>query len=351
MQPHATSPCAALAVLALGCGSDIGVTQTKVMHHVIEVPVESDGPADPGPDEGDDTDVPDEQVDDDLPYVVDDPADDSTPLATLEEIDTALAEALALAMETDPDIAFPAIQAALAHRDDGCPFYNTTYADTYGYDYWYGPCTNDAGDTHEGLLYGIDNQPYNSIYYEMNRYGWWQADYGVNMSDGERFDVTGYIYTFDGIYYNGEHIIYLTANGFGASWQGGEWGDTWLGDQRNLDYVASTRSTPEGEVFFSIDGSVSTGGGRIEAILFDDVFVHSEGYGAECPAEPSGRISIRLDDDRWYDVLFDGGAYQGASVFPPDCDGCGEVWSRGESIGTVCPDLSALTDWEGRPWH
>ena len=56
MQPHATSPCAALAVLALGCGSDIGVTQTKVMHHVIEVPVESDGPADPGPDEGDDTD-------------------------------------------------------------------------------------------------------------------------------------------------------------------------------------------------------------------------------------------------------------------------------------------------------
>jgi len=349
MRPHLIF-LAASAGLSAGCGTDVGVSHTKVVHHVVTVPAAGqDTPV--SSDEGADSGTPGDQAHDDLPYIVDDTDDEDDPAASLEEIDAALSEALSLAMDTDPELAFPAIQDALSHTDGACPFFNQAYSDSYGYDYWYGPCTTTDGDSHEGLLYGIDDQPYASTYYEMNRYGWWQADYGVQMADGERFDVTGYLYTFDGDYYTGERIIYVTAAGFGMRWTGGEWADTWLGEQRSLDYVSTTRANPEGEVYFSIDGSVSTGGGRIEAVLFDDVFFHTEAYGSECASEPSGRISIRLDDDRWYDVLFDGGAYPGATVFPPDCDGCGEVWSRGESLGTVCPDLSALSDWEERPWN
>jgi len=341
-----------LSLALFGCGSDVSVGTTKVVHHYVEVPAEAEAPE---PTDTDDTpqDVQDDDEEpDDLPYVVDDPADDADPLASPEDITLAVEEALALVIDTDPELAFPAIQDALTHGDAYCPYYNTSYAETYGYDYWYGGCTSEAGDHHEGTIYGKDDLPYASSYYEMNRYGWWQSDYGIQMADGQRFDVTGYLYTWDAIYIpTGERIVSITTRGFGVHWQGGAWSDTWLGDQRNLDFVAYMRNTVDGEVYLDIDGSLSTGGGPVEAVLFDDVFLHSAGYGADCELEPSGRISVRLDDGRWYDVHFDGAAYQGASVFPPDCDGCGEVWSRGELLGTACPDLSALSEWEGRPWE
>ena len=61
-------------------------------------------------------------------------------------------------------------------------------------------------------------------------------------------------------------------------------------------------------------------------------------------------MSIRDADGEWYQAIFDGPAFQGAEVFPPDCDGCGEVWFRGQRLGEVCPDFSAFTDWQDQPW-
>ncbi len=336
-----------LGVLGAGCGSDVSVGTTKVVHHyeevIVEVPVETDLSEE----------APDDSTDatEDLPYIVDDPRSDDTPLATVEEIELALEEALAMVMRTDPAEAFPVILNAMASGDGYCPYYYDTYAALYGYDYWYGGCVTADGDRHEGTVYGKDDLPYDSAYYDVHRYSWWQSDYGIQMADGQRFDMTGYLYTWDSTYIStGERIVYLTTRGFSLVWQGGAWDDTWMGSQRSFDYVATARQTAAGDVYLDIDGSLSTGDGRIEAILFDDVFLHTAGYGATCEAEPSGTISVRLDDGRWYDVLFDGAAYPGASVFPPDCDGCGEVWSRGESLGRVCPDLTVLYDWEGRPW-
>ena len=59
---------------------------------------------------------------------------------------------------------------------------------------------------------------------------------------------------------------------------------------------------------------------------------------------------MRDSEGEWYDVNFQGPPYQGARVLPNDCDGCGQVYYRGELLGEVCPDFSILTDWEDRPW-
>jgi hypothetical protein len=73
-------------------------------------------------------------------------------------------------------------------------------------------------------------------------------------------------------------------------------------------------------------------------------------WGSDCPQEPSGTLAIRDEANEWYTVAFDGPSYAGGETFPAACDGCGEVWYRGTSLGLVCPDLSTLTQWERSPW-
>ena len=90
--------------------------------------------------------------------------------------------------------------------------------------------------------------------------------------------------------------------------------------------------------------------GTANSIWFDGVWIATEGQGSDCPIEPSGTISIRDDAGDWYDVEFQGPGYSGAASFPPECDGCGDVWYQGENLGQACVDFSAMTDWEGSPW-
>ena len=54
-----------------------------------------------------------------------------------------------------------------------------------------------------------------------------------------------------------------------------------------------------------------------------------------------------------YQLVFDGVDPTADVVDVPEtsqCDGCGELFFMGESLGELCPDLGPLMDWEGRPW-
>ena len=63
-----------------------------------------------------------------------------------------------------------------------------------------------------------------------------------------------------------------------------------------------------------------------------------------------GNQQARDNAGQWYDVLFDGPLEYGEQVDPDLCDGCGQVWYRGEPLGEACVDFSHLLDWSGRPW-
>jgi hypothetical protein len=49
-----------------------------------------------------------------------------------------------------------------------------------------------------------------------------------------------------------------------------------------------------------------------------------------CGAHPSGALSLRGDDGRWYDLAF------------TDCSGCGRVDFEGQDLGAACADITAL---------
>jgi hypothetical protein len=99
-----------------------------------------------------------------------------------------------------------------------------------------------------------------------------------------------------------------------------------------------------------VDGGVSGFDGEIGAVVFDAVLLVDAGWGGACPSEPGGVISVRDVQGGWYDILLDGPAEWGGTSDPDLCDGCGEAFYRGESIGSVCADFPALLGWEGTPW-
>jgi hypothetical protein len=49
-------------------------------------------------------------------------------------------------------------------------------------------------------------------------------------------------------------------------------------------------------------------------------------------------------------VSFDGPGEFGQPYDGAGCDGCGEVWFRGEPAGQACVDFSGLLDWTEAPW-
>ena len=96
-----------------------------------------------------------------------------------------------------------------------------------------------------------------------------------------------------------------------------------------------------------INGSLPYDGEYIRALSFTNTLIFNEISGYPCATEPQGLISIRTKEGIWLDVLFD---VDGSWNLTGECDGCGIAHtSLGEMI-EVCLDVSALLDWEEKPW-
>lgn len=116
-------------------------------------------------------------------------------------------------------------------------------------------------------------------------------------------------------------------------------------------YYSASDYVDEGGRVMELDGDLAGFEGSVTAVTFDRVYMYSASVGGACELEPSGTLSVRAEDGGWYDVDFQGPSDSDAIAFPPDCDGCGQVFYRGEWLGEVCPDLTPLLNWELEPWH
>lgn len=300
--------------------------------------------ADDGPDTadtaGDTADVPDD-------YVIDEPEDLGNLLGP-DEVAAALEQAFVDFFELDPFLVLAAVDAAVEADDATCPYHYTDYEEAYGYDYWYGDCSTADGSDFSGYLYGIHYEPFGSYGYWYPDYGWWYGDMAIARADGQSFELSGYWSMYQQVY-GAQHTVYAYAYGEPA-WEGAEYGDTWLGAGVSASFTVSGTWSPSTDAALTLDGGASGLDGVGNSIWFDGVYVASDGQGSDCPIEPSGTISLRDDAGDWYDVDFQGPAYAGASTFPAECDGCGDVWYQGQNLGQACIDVSALTGWEDSPW-
>lgn len=311
---------------------------------------EQQGEDDPG-DPDDDEDPEDEDPDDELPseYTYDE--EEVEPLLSLPEVEDAMELGFRTIMGADPNDVFEVFQDVLADgdADRSCPYWYETYYELYGYDYWYGGCTSDSDIYYDGSIYGIDYEPYSSGYYNYHRNAWWYGDWGAEYPDGQRWDISGYFRAYDYTYtYYPYRVNYLGFTG-DVGWTGDDYEHTWFAGGASVDFAMSTMDYPAYGSYVTISGGMSSLSGDATTIHFTDFYIGTQGY-SDCEDEPSGTISIRDSDGEWYQAVFDGPAYDGAEVFPPDCDGCGEVWFRGEKLGEVCPAFTVFTDWSETPW-
>jgi hypothetical protein len=334
-----------LALLGVAC-----TTPENTVSPRNDDPVGTDTPVDTEPaDTASDTDA--NVADSGLPsdYVYDE-EDDVGALLDADGVAGALEEALGSFLRVDPFLILAGVDDAVEADDATCPYHYTDYEELYGYDYWYGDCSTSDGTDFTGYLYGIHYDPFESYGYLYDNYGWWYGDMAIDRADGQRFDLSGYwsMYQYTYMYYP---LVYSYAYAYGEPrWEGADYGDTWLGAGASVSFTAYAYYYEGAGTYFAIDGGISALEGTANSIWFDGVYIATAGQGSDCPIEPSGTISIRDDAGDWYDVEFQGPAYYGAATFPPECDGCGDVWYEGSNLGQACIDFSEMTDWEGSPW-
>lgn len=324
-----------LTIFLLACSPETGVRSAEQVPPAEDPAVADDSSADPSP------------------YVTDDTAAVAAPELTADQVGAAIEASIEAILAMDPYDIADAYESIWALRDDGtCPYYYPEYLELYDQYIWYDTCTATSGARFDGYGYYTAYHGYVGSYYTYDRYF---SLYGspVNMSlpNGETLTGSGSAYTYDIDYW---------AYGFRAStatiqgtwrWDGEAWADSWLGDGVSIDISFYGTQYLSGATYAQLNGSLADINEQITAVSFEDVYLMNAAAGTACASEPAGTIRIRDAVGGWYDATFSGPAYSGAPSFPAYCDGCVEVWWRGESLGETCPDTSALVGWVGRPWN
>lgn len=314
-----------VALLLLACRTDTDV-----------------GPAgDPGNDpEGADTGS---------PYVVDD--DPIEPTWTLDEVGAAIEQAVdSLALVRAQSI-FEAYESLLASRTSTCPYTNPDYAELYGVDYWYDTCAVPDGTSYAGFGYGYVNRAVDQGQYVYDLSAYLYADLAITRADGSTFAAGGtasqtlYRDVWYGYAVNG----YSLAGEF--AWDAPEAAGTWLAQGLSVSlYVQAVEYPTYPATSLYVDGGVSRLDGVTDTVEFIALYAESTALGTPCASEPGGAVRVRDERGDWYEVYFQGPLNGTDTAFPPECDGCGEVWFRGERLGLTCPDLSGLYAFGASRW-
>lgn len=305
---------------------------------------------------GSNTDEPapaEDTTSDPSPYVVDDTAAVEAPELSPAQVGEAIEAAIAAIRGMNPNDIADAYESVWALRDDGvCPYYYPEYLELYDQYIWYDSCTASSGATFDGYGYYTAYHDYVGSYYTYDRYfSLYGSPVNLTLPNGETLTGSGTAYTYDIDYWGyGYRASNATIQGTWR-WDGATWADSWLGDGVSIDIEFTGTQYLSGATYTSINGSLADINEQITAVNFDRLYLMNEAAGTSCSAEPGGTIRIRDAAGSWYDVTFSGPAYSGAPSFPAYCDGCVDVWWRGENLGETCPDTSGLVNWEGRPWN
>ena len=276
----------------------------------------------------------------------------------LTEIEWAMEEAIRTVRWIDPGKMHDAYDQVEADGDENCPDYDEEYYDENQRYHWRDACSVGSGGSFAGYAY--------SNYY------------GEYRTENEAYDYAGHAYfngsariedsrgnTFIGGGSSSYYERHRTTTGDGTFYQSmtgnfrfddPNYFGTWLSEDMNISlYHTSTMYVDDADHFgggFSVFWNASVSGivGQINSLRLSNIYMYSENTGSMCELEPSGSIAVRDNDGNWYEAEFDGPKYFDAGAFPPDCDGCGKVYWRGELLGEVCPDFGLLVNWEDRPW-
>jgi hypothetical protein len=275
------------------------------------------------------------------------------PPLSLEEIEAAVPALISEVFELDPKPIFDAHSQMMSYQDSACPAYNAYYQELYGTYFWDQSCTSESGVYYNGWSEFLRLQDYDYG-------GTWINDYGYFKGDAELTDTEGQVFLMSGeTLYNDlrytDYNYWLAELAGAYRWEGTDFGDTWLGNSRNAFVSIEAYYHDFGARRVWLNGGVTGlegGNSLVQTVSFDSLLWLSGEYGSGCPIEPGGTIRLRDEAGRWYEVFFHGPAEEGEPVFPPLCDGCGEVFENSVYVGNVCPDLSPLMYWgEEGPWR
>lgn len=281
------------------------------------------------------------------PYIVEEESPPESAFSA-SEVEAALGEAISLAMSLTGQPVFPAYFAVMEGADDACP----NYYESEGNVYWYDVCTSEQGTAFNGYSFYY----YYDHYYIGDEAYTGDALFGVAQvqdDDGHLFQAGGTAYDLI-VEGDGYQYWYSVAQG-GFSYDGREANGTWLEDGLAPDMLQYVYYVPSVDARgYVMQGSVSGLTGGFSAAVFDGIQILDEVlgqyFGANCSEEPGGIVSMRDEAGNWYDILFDGPSNASATTPEGMCDGCGEAFFRGESVGQVCVDFTVLNAWTGAPW-
>jgi hypothetical protein len=312
------------------------------------IPASSDEEPEPEPEE---EEPPEKEVDDPSDYVNE--TEDIEALLSLAQIEHGVETAIAEVQSIDPEPLHQLYEDLQTDGDASCPNYDEDYTIDYPDRlYWRDACTVSAGASFSGYVYSYDFGAYidASETYDYRGYAYFNGSSKIIDWQGNSFIGSGYSSYYERDHIAGEYTSYYNSVTGNFRTDDPAYADTWLARDLNISLSVAGHRYEEGSTSLTYSASISGMEGDINAIRLDEVFLYSEDLGSMCELEPSGSISVRDEAGSWYEVEFDGPKYSGAGAFPPDCDGCGRVYFRGELLGEVCPDFTLLQVIEERPW-
>ena len=291
---------------------------------------------------------------------------ESTALLTVAEVAEGIEEGLQTMRLLDPALLQGQYLELVEDGDsdeEGCPEWKENFylaSESTTYNYWKDACTSDEGTLFSGWAKQQRPMEYQSGNHHILDDGYLEGEFEISQPGGQRLEFSGKVSYYERInnyyYYTDrtdfDRHYYVDASG-DVTLQSSSEATTWLTESYVYDYTIAFRDyDDDAGMYADWEGGIFGISGDAPAIYASDFYIYSGDAGSPCEQEPSGLISIRDTEGQWYDVEFHGPPYSGAWSYQPACDGCGEVWFRGEYMGEACVDFEIFMQWngEGRPW-
>lgn len=275
-----------------------------------------------------------------------DPGEEASDDFTAEEAGLAIDDFLAAAFDLNAAPVFAAYDGAMAHADEDCP----AYYEQDGNVFWYSYCTSDSGAYYDG--YG-----FTYVYEDTELFGEgagvWDAVVlsgaaDITEPDGSTFHFGGYAYLAQGWNEAYSADTYYSAVAGAFVWDSPDAAGTWISDGASPAWAMYMLDSGQYGKAVYLAGSAVILGGSASAIDVGELGLYDTGWGFPCDLEPAGTISVRSQRGTWVDVVYDVDGDTWALT--GECDGCGEGFVEGDSIGQVCSDFTGLLAWGGSPW-
>ncbi|MCB9745615.1 MAG: hypothetical protein H6741_21595 [Alphaproteobacteria bacterium] len=266
-------------------------------------------------------------------------AESQGPSLSASEVEALAASRVGLLLSIDPFPLYEAYNLAMSGQTRDCPG-TWEIAGVYG---WGTTCTAETGWRYDGRsqgLYGpnivFDGEPY-------LQFGSLLSNAEIQSPDGEVLSLVGYGDLWERALEDESVNLYAYFLGE-FSWTGLPEPDHWLRQDLSLALISESQRAPDGARWWRLDGGVNplTDPDNI-TLSARDLLASSE---SACQAEPGGALVLNVGEGERYVLRFHGGPDADMSA----CDGCAELLFEDSPLGEACVDLSAMFDWEERPW-